>query len=102
MPTCMLIGITMQSKGNNRPNLQSCYQTQCPPACQSVSQCSQRETIVPTYGHVVEGDAHVVRHSFAEDRDLCVALTEVVQQDELGSHALADVHRLRRGAEANR
>ena len=54
--------------------------------------------LTPTYSHVVKGNANVVWHSFAEDGNLGVALTEVVQQDELGPHALANVNSLGSGA----
>jgi len=43
-----------------------------------------------TYPHVVKGDPHPVAEVLAEERDLGVALAEVVQHDELSVHPHAD------------
>lgn len=51
-----------------------------------------------THPHVVEGDSHSVAEVLAEERDLGVALAEVVQHDEVGPHPHPDVDRLRRRA----
>lgn len=46
---------------------------------------------------MVEGDAHALVKVGAEQRDLGVSLTEVVQQDELSVHTHPDTDGLRRG-----
>lgn len=45
--------------------------------------------------HVVEGDAHALGEIRAEERDLGVALAEVVQHDEVSVHLHADANGLR-------
>lgn len=45
--------------------------------------------------HVVEGDPDALGEVLAEQRDLGVALAEVVQQDEVGVHPHADADGLR-------
>lgn len=45
--------------------------------------------------HVVEGNPHAVAEVLAEERDLGVALAEVVQHDEVGVHPHADADGLR-------
>lgn len=44
-----------------------------------------------THSHVVERDPHSVGEVFAEERDLGIALAEVVQHDEVCVHLHADV-----------
>lgn len=51
---------------------------------------------------MVKGDAHFLGEVGAEERDLGVALAEVVQQDELRVHAHAHADGLRRGAAGER
>jgi len=48
-----------------------------------------------THPHVVEGDPDAVVEVLAEERDLGVALAEVVQHDEVGVHPQADADGLR-------
>lgn len=50
---------------------------------------------VETDPHVVEGDADALGEVGAEQRDLSVALTEVVQHDEVGVHLHPDADGLR-------
>lgn len=49
-----------------------------------------RHSCTETYSHVVEGYSHPVVEVFAEERDLSVALAEVVEHDEVGVHLHAD------------
>ena len=51
-----------------------------------------------THPHVVERYAHSVAEVLAEQRDLGVALAEVVKHDELGARPHADVDGLGSGA----
>lgn len=44
---------------------------------------------------MVEGNSHFVTEVFTEERDLGVALAEVVQHDEVGVHLHADADGLR-------
>lgn len=43
---------------------------------------------------MVEGDAHSLGEVVAEERDLGVALAEMIQHDEVGLHPHAHVDRL--------
>lgn len=52
--------------------------------------CSYSQVCTGTYSHVVEGYSHPVVEVFAEERDLSVALAEVVEHDEVGVHLHAD------------
>lgn len=53
------------------------------------------ETGNQSYSHVVEGYSHFVVEVFAEERNLGVALAEVVQHDEVRVHLHADADGLR-------
>lgn len=60
------------------------------PAVKSSETLYYSQVCTRTYSHVVEGYSHPVVEVFAEERDLSVALAEVVEHDEVGVHLHAD------------
>lgn len=59
---------------------------------------SQKMCYKLSHPHVIEGDPNFAVEVVAEERDLSVTLTEVIQNDELGFHLHTDIDRLRRSA----